>query len=40
MVAIFDSSDEGSHIILVLRRNEKGERGCMLDRMDGTMRQM
>jgi hypothetical protein len=40
MVAIFDSSDERSHTVLVFRRNEKEERGCMFDRMEGTMREM
>jgi hypothetical protein len=38
MVAIFNSSDKRSHTILVIRRNEKEERGSMLDRMEGTMR--
>jgi hypothetical protein len=40
MVAIFDSSDERSHTILVFGRNEKEESGCMLHRMEGTMRDM
>ena len=40
MVAIFDRSDERSHTILVFRRNEKEERGCMLERMEGRMRDM
>jgi hypothetical protein len=40
MVAIFDSSDERSHTILVFRRSESGERGCMLNRMEDTMRDM
>jgi hypothetical protein len=40
MVAIFDSSDERSHTVLVFRRREKEERGCMLNRMEGAMRDM
>jgi hypothetical protein len=40
MVAIFDSSDERSHTVLVFRRNENEERGCMLDRMESSMREM
>ena len=40
MVAIFDSSDERSHTVLVFRRNEREKRGCMFDGMEGTMREM
>jgi hypothetical protein len=40
MVAIFDSSDERSHTVLVFRRDEKEERVCVFDRMMATMRDM
>jgi hypothetical protein len=40
MVAIFDSSDERGHTILVFVMDEKEERGCTLDRMESTMREM
>jgi hypothetical protein len=38
MVAVFDSSDERGHTILVFRRDEKKGRGRTLDGMESTMR--
>ena len=40
MVAIFDSSDERSHTVLVFRRDEREERGQVCNRMEGAMRDM
>jgi hypothetical protein len=40
MVAIFDSSDERSHTVLVFRTDKKGERGRTIERMESTMREM
>jgi hypothetical protein len=40
MVAIFDSSDERSHTVLVFRRQKEEERERMIDGMEGTMREI